>query len=300
MFDVCVIGPVSRDIVAVGATEYPPQPGGAAYYSTMVYVALGLRTAVVTRVAPADEPFLFSELRAAGVEVCNLPSRTTTTFHNQYDPDQPDARWQRVDAITDPIGVGDLPPIAARAWQIGPLTSRDVDLAVIDRCAAAGGMVGLDVQGLTRRIVKGAVEAARPARRLGELGHLDVLKADDAEILILTGMTDVAAAAAKVREVGVREVLVTKASRGSTVFGPQSAFEIDAIVPRRHLDPTGCGDTYLAAYIAMRLGSAELAACGAFASAAAGIKMESVGPLRAGRAEILARLEAGPRLIGSA
>jgi sugar/nucleoside kinase (ribokinase family) len=300
MFDVCVIGPVSRDIVAVGATEYPPQPGGAAYYSTMVYVALGLRTAVVTRVAPADEPFLFGELRAAGVEVCNLPSRTTTTFHNQYDPDQPDARWQRVDTITDPIGVSDLPPIASRAWQIGPLTSRDVELAVIDRCAAAGGLVGLDVQGLTRRIVKGAVEAGRPARRLGELRRLDVLKADDAEILILTGMTDVAAAAAKVREVGVREVLVTKASRGSTVFGADGALEIEAVKPRRHVDPTGCGDTYLAAYLAMRLGSAELAACGAFASAAAGIKMESAGPLRAGRAEILARLEAGPRLTGSA
>jgi sugar/nucleoside kinase (ribokinase family) len=295
MFDVCVIGPVSRDIVAVGATEYPPQPGGAAYYSTMVYVALGLRTAVVTRVAPADEPFLFRELRAAGVEVFNLPSGTTTTFHNLYDPDQPDARRQRVDSITDPIGVGDLPPIAARAWQIGPLTSRDVELAVIDRCAVAGGLVGLDVQGLTRRIVKGAVEAARPARRLVELANLDVLKADDAEILTLTGMTDVAAAAARVREIGVREVLVTKASRGSTVFAPQGAFEIDAIVPRRQVDPTGCGDTYLAAYLAMRLGSAELAACGAFASAAAGIKMESAGPLRAGRPEILARLKAGLR-----
>jgi hypothetical protein len=66
MFDVCVIGPVARDINSLGGTEYPPQPGGAAYYSTMVYVALGLGTAVVTRVAPADEAVLLGELRAAG------------------------------------------------------------------------------------------------------------------------------------------------------------------------------------------------------------------------------------------
>jgi sugar/nucleoside kinase (ribokinase family) len=298
MFDVCVIGPVARDINAVGSTEYPPQPGGAAYYSTMVYVALGLRTAVVTRVAPADEAVLLGELRAAGVEVFNLPGETTTTFRNHYDPEEPDARRQRVDAIAAPIRVRDLPPLAARVWQIGPLTSRDVELAVIDRCAEAGGLVGMDVQGLTRRIVKGAVEAARPARRLGELRRLDVLKADEAELLILTGMSDVTEAAANVRDAGVPEVLVTKASRGSTVFGPAGAIAVDAVVPHRHVDPTGCGDTYLAAYLASRLASADLAACGAFASAAAGLKMESVGPLRVRRANILARLRVGLRPAG--
>ena len=57
-FDVCVIGPVARDINAMGECQQPPQPGGAAYYSTMVYAALGLRAAVITRVATADEAAL--------------------------------------------------------------------------------------------------------------------------------------------------------------------------------------------------------------------------------------------------
>jgi hypothetical protein len=30
MFDACVIGPVARDINAIGSAEHPPQPGGAA------------------------------------------------------------------------------------------------------------------------------------------------------------------------------------------------------------------------------------------------------------------------------
>ncbi len=59
-FDVCVIGPVARDSNAVGTRELPPQPGGAAFYSTMVYLALGLRAAVVTRVAAADEAALLT------------------------------------------------------------------------------------------------------------------------------------------------------------------------------------------------------------------------------------------------
>ena len=300
MFDVCVIGPVARDLNTVGATEYPPQPGGAAYYSTMVYVALGLSAAVVTRVAPADEAVLLGELRAKGVEVFNLPSRTTTSFRNLYDPARPAARRQRVDAIAAPIRVRDLPPIEARLWQIGPLTSRDVERGVIGDCAARGGLVGLDVQGLTRRLVAGAVEAARPTRRLRDLQPLDVLSADEAELLIHTGSQDVAAAAARVRDAGVGEVLVTRASRGSTIFGPDGAIEVEAVAPRRQVDPTGCGDTYLAAYLAGRLASADLGACGAFAAAAAALEMETVGPLRAGRTEILGRLEAVLRPAGIA
>ena len=291
MFDACVIGPVARDINAIGTTEYPPQPGGAAYYATMVYVALGLSAAVVTRVAPGDEAALLGELRANGVAVFNLPSRTTTSFRNIYDPAQPDARRQRVDAVSAPIGVADLPALTARLWQIGPLTSGDVVPGVIDHCAASGGLVGLDVQGLTRRIVAGAVEAARPARRLDHLRRLDVLKADEAELLIHTGARDLAAAVARVRGAGAREVLVTRASRGSTIFGPDGPIAIDAVPPRRQVDPTGCGDTYLAAYLAGRLASADLEACGAFASAAAALKLEGLGPLRAGRAAIQARLE---------
>jgi sugar/nucleoside kinase (ribokinase family) len=300
MHDVCVIGPVARDINAIGSTEYPPQPGGAAYYSTLVYMALGLRAAVVTRVAPADETALLGELRAAGVEVFNLPSETTTTFHNLYDPEMPDARRQRVDAIAPPIRVRDLPAIAARVWQIGPLTSECVEPDVIAHCAAQGGLVGLDVQGLTRRVVSGAVVAAQPASPLRQLRRLGVLKADDTELLTFTGMRNVAAAAAEVRDAGVREVLVTSASHGSTVFGPEGPIEIAAVAPRREVDPTGCGDTYLAAYLASRLTTADLRACGAFASAAAGIKMEGVGPLRAGRAEILARLAAALPSAGPA
>ncbi len=300
MFDACVIGPVARDINAVGTTEYPPQPGGAAYYATMVYAALGLRAAVVTRVAPVDEAALLGELRAKGVEVFNLPTRTTTSFRNLYDPAQPDARRQRVDAVGDPIRVRDLPAIVARLWQIGPLTSGDVALGVIDHCAASGGLVGLDVQGLTRQIVRGAVEAAQPARRLGHLRRLDVLKADEAELMIHAGAGDLATAVERIRHAGVREVLVTRASRGSTIFGPDGAIEISAVPPRRQVDPTGCGDTYLAAYLAGRLASADLEACGTFASAAAALKMEGVGPLRAGRAAILARLEAERRPTGPA
>jgi sugar/nucleoside kinase (ribokinase family) len=287
VFDVCVIGPVARDSNAVGTRQLPPQPGGAACYSTMVYAALGLRAAVLTRVAAADEAALLTELRDKGVAVFNLPTAVSTSFRNIYDPADPDARRQRVDAIADPIRVADLPPIAARIWQIGPLTRQEGDLGLIAACAQRGGLVAMDVQGFTREVVEGAVRPAPPAERLDELRHLDVLKADDAEILAYSGTAEIAAAAAKVGEAGVRETLVTYASRGSTIFGPAGRLEIRALPPRRHVDPTGCGDTYLAAYMSRRLTTDDLRECGDFAAAAAALKIEQVGPFR-GTPELIA------------
>jgi sugar/nucleoside kinase (ribokinase family) len=288
-FDVCVIGPVARDSNAVGTRELPPQPGGAAFYSTMVYLALGLRAAVVTRVAAADEAALLTELRAAGATVFNLPTRVSTSFRNIYDPADPDARRQRVDAIADPIRARDLPALRARIWQIGPLTRQEGDLALIAHCAAWGGLVAMDVQGFTREVAGGAVRPAPPAPRLDQLEGLDVLKADDAEILAYTGAPEIAAAAARVGAAGVRETLVTYASRGSTIFGPDGRIEIRALPPRRHVDPTGCGDTYLAAYMARRLTTDDLAECGDFAAAAASLKIEQIGPFRGSATEIALR-----------
>jgi sugar/nucleoside kinase (ribokinase family) len=288
MFDVVVIGPVARDVNTVGGAEQPPQPGGAAYYATMVHLALGLRVAVVTRVAAADEAALLGELQERGAAIVNLPTEISTTFRNIYDADDPDARRQRVDAVAPPIRAGDLPAIETRVWQIGPLTRQEGDPGLIAHCRARGGLVAMDVQGFTREVVDGQVRRAVPAERLDWLRGLAVLKADDAEILSFAG-GDLDGAVARVRAAGVAEVLVTYASRGSTIFGPAGRIEIAAVPPRRHVDPTGCGDTYLAAYLTRRLGTDDLRACGDFASAVAARKIEGHGPFRGTVADLPTR-----------
>jgi sugar/nucleoside kinase (ribokinase family) len=277
---VCVIGHVARDINSIGGVEHEPSPGGAAYYSTMVYRRLGMRAAVVTRVAAPDEPLL-QELKDAGVVVFNLPSEITTTFRNDYpSASDPDLRIQRVDARAGPIAVAALPDVRARIWQIGPLTQSDVELAMIGHCAALGGLVGMDVQGLTRAVVDGKVQASAPRARLDDLRDLDVLKADEEEMLTYTGDATVEAAVRTVRGAGVREVLVTRGSEGAIIYGPGAPIPIAAIPPRRTVDATGCGDTYLAAYLARRITSDDLRECGEFAAAAAAINIEAFGAFR--------------------
>ena len=62
--------------------------------------------------------------------------------------------------------------------------------------------------------------------------------------------------------------------------------------PRRVADATGCGDTYLAAYLARRLSGAECAECARFAAAAASLNIEALGAFRGSEADIAARRRA--------
>jgi sugar/nucleoside kinase (ribokinase family) len=183
----------------------------------------------------------------------------------------------------------------ARIWQIGPLTETDVELAMIGHCAALGGLVGMDVQGLTRAVVNGKVRASAPRARLDDLRLLDVLKADEEEILTYTGDATVEAAVATVREAGVGEVLITRGSEGATIYGPGAPIAIAAVPPRRTVDATGCGDTYLAAYLAHRITSDDLRECGEFAAASAAINIEAFGAFAGSAAEIAERRAAGRR-----
>jgi len=279
MFDVSVIGHVVRDVNTIGGNEYGPSPGGTAYYSAMVYASLGLRVAVVTKVARSDEDALLGGLRRAGVEVFNLATERTTVFRNFYAPDNSDIRMQHVDARAGGIFLEDLPPLATRLVHVGPLTKEDVDPSVIRHFAKQGVMVALDAQGLTRDIAGGEVVASRHPGLGAFLRHVDVFQADDEEILTFTGLSGVGEAAARVRADGAGIVIVTMASRGSRVFGPEGTLRVPAVPPRRRLDATGCGDTYLAAFMSRRLRGENLAACASFATVAASLNIENRGPL---------------------
>jgi sugar/nucleoside kinase (ribokinase family) len=147
----------------------------------------------------------------------------------------------------------------------------------------------MDVQGLTRRIVAGEVRAADPLGGAAQLRYVDVLKADEEEILTYSGCATVEAAVARVRDAGVREVLITRGSRGSVVFGAGEPLAIAAVPPRRVADATGCGDTYLAAYLARRLSGADPAECAKFAAAAASLNIETLGAFQGSADDIAAR-----------
>jgi len=295
MFDVCVIGPVVWDRNFYGTWERKPQPGGVAYYASMTYCRLGLRTAVVTKVAANDEGALLRELRSNGVEVFNLPTKTTTTFENHYSAENFNVRVQRVGSRAEVIRLTEFPEIRANTVHFGPLTPDDIELDSMVPGLSPFSTIALDAQGLVREIVDGAVVAKETVDHGHWLRFVDVLKVDTQELLIYAGSASPSIAVRELLARGVDELVVTEGSQGSTVFRDGDSFRIDAVRPRRSVDVTGCGDTFLAAYMAKRMTSEDIEECGGFGSAAASINLDSAGPFKGAETDVLRKLEAWER-----
>ena len=113
------------------------------------------------------------------------------------------------------------------------------------------------------------------------LACITVLKADEYEARILTGESNPEQAALRLAEGGPKEVVVTFGSRGSVICFGGRLHRIPPVKTTRVVDATGCGDTYLAAYLHRRLKSEDVERAGRFASAAASLTLEQFGPFQA-------------------
>ncbi len=277
MFDVCVIGHVTRDVIKTDGEIQREIPGGTAYYTPMALRSLGCDVAVITKVARADQPHVLSDLKRSGIALFCHDSDETTTFENIYARDDRDMRTQRVTARASPFSPQDVPPIAAKIFHVGPLTNTDISAELLQQLSRRGNLISLDVQGLCRTIVDGEVRGTDWQEKEVGLRHIDILKADENEVRILCGEYDMENAARKLTGFGPREIIITLAGRGSLIFGDGKVHRIPAVSPRKAVDSTGCGDTYVAGYLYQRLQSRDITTAGAFASVIATAKLERFG-----------------------
>lgn len=278
MYDVCLIGHVTKDIIKIhGMTR--EMSGGTVHYAGMALRSLGLNVAVITKVAAGDEQTLLESLARSGVHLFVGHSRFTTTFENSYtSPDLSD-RIQRVRAVGDPFVPEDLGGISATAFHLGPLTPAEMSPEFIEEVARLSGLVSLDAQGFVRGIEGETVVPQEWRSKDKALVHVGILKADFVEASLITGDHDLQRVGEKLRDFGPPEVIITAGNSGSLIFANNATYPIPAFPVSSPVDPTGCGDTYVAGYIAHRLRSDDLENAGKFAARLASAKLQISGPL---------------------
>ncbi len=285
MRDVQVIGHVTRDRLdpplrsgrdaADGQrADGSGRAGGTATYFALAYARLGGEVGVFTRMAPEDEAELLAESRAAGIEIVTAASPKTTEFRNRYRGDE---REQQVGAVALPFVPADLEGLSARVFHLGPLTRDDMPVELIE-AASERGRVSLDAQGLVRRIERGRVELCDWPDRARGLACVSFLKADEDEARVLSGESDPEQAARTIASFGPEEVLVTRAGRGAWVLHPGGLDAVPAFATPDAVDPTGCGDTFMAGYLFARRGGEDPVSAARFGAAAAARKLRRVGP----------------------
>ena len=229
---IALIGNLSRDLLP----GKPPRAGGGPFHGARALQRLRVPARIYARAAQADRTALLPSLVRLGTPARFIPGQSTATFSFSYNGD---VRTMQVEALGDTWQPFDLPELRATRWvHVAPLSRHEFPTKTIAALARTHRVL-LDGQGLVR------VPETGPLRLDDDydheiLRHVWVLKLAEEEAEVVGDPT----------VLGVREVLLTQGSRGSTVYyGGRSEF-----IPAHALDvdPTGAGDAFSTAYLVAR------------------------------------------------
>jgi sugar/nucleoside kinase (ribokinase family) len=194
-----LLGNLSQDVLP----GRPPHVGGGPYHGARALQRLRVPARIVARCATTDRDRLLPPLVRLGTPVRYVPGTSTAAFAFSYEGDR---RTMAVEAIGDTWRAADVPELRSRWVHIAPLSRAEWPVATV-RTLARRYRVSFDGQGLVRAPRTGPLELDDDFDR-EILRYIWVLKLADEEAEVV----------GDVHSLGVREVLVTHGSRGSTVY----------------------------------------------------------------------------------
>ncbi|WP_308238784.1 PfkB family carbohydrate kinase [uncultured Prevotella sp.] len=276
MKDICCIGHITKDkIITPRQTVY--MAGGTSFYFSYAFSHLPQNVSfqLVTKLGEGEMKSV-EDMRQAGIDVQVYPSSHTVYFENKYGDNQND-RTQRVLERADPFTVDEMREVNAGVYHLGSLLSDDFSTEVV-KYLSTKGRISIDAQGYLREVRGEKVYPIDWAEKLEILAHTDIIKVNEHEMEVITGLTDPRAAAKCLAEWGVKEVCVTLGSEGSIILAEGKFYDIPAYEPKEIVDATGCGDTYSAGYLWCRAQGMGFEESGKFAAAMCTLKLEHSGP----------------------
>lgn len=273
--NLCCIGYITQDkVITPQNTVY--MPGGTSFYFAHAIKHLNPEGFLLVTALAANDMNIVEEIRKEGIEVKALCSTHSVCFENIYGENQ-NERTQRVTAKADPFTVEGLHDIDAHIIHLGSLLADDFSLDVI-KYLSGKGFLSVDVQGFLREVEDEKVLPVDWEEKKEALKYIHILKANEAEMEVLTGCNEPHEAALLIADWGVNEVLLTLGDKGSLIYAKGQFYEIPAYPAMQIVDATGCGDTYMVGYLYMRNRGASYREAGCFAAAMCTIKLQTHGP----------------------
>lgn len=214
-------------------------------YATLTSARLGLRTAAVIGVDDlARNATELERMREAGAELLLVPLAEGPIYHNV---ETAAGRVQTCVRTGVPLPVPAMPAawLAAPTWLLAPVAGEITDPWAAALPATA--YVGVAWQGFLRRLVAGELVIRRPPTASAILARADLVGVSRHDI---DPDTPIAALTALLKP-GAR-LVVTRGNEGGLVVivggsGPDSVLHYAASPTVNEVDPTGAGDTFLAA-----------------------------------------------------
>ena len=264
-----VIGPVTKDLIKIG-DKCENNVGGATYFQSFVFEEFYDDYLAIVNCS-SDE---FIDAFPSGDKVRVILKDDTHFFINSYpDADNLDIRHQLSNFAEIPILKSDLEdilPDEIDGFVLNPLNRYDFPLETVEYLKSFNVPIFMSIQGFLR--VADVEVNDNYTIKLNDfddlssiLSGVNVIFLDDAEKNIVGTDYD------------VDEIVITNGSQGSKIIC-DSEIKIDAVECDNVVDTTGCGDTYMAAYVTQKLLLKSPEIAGNFASLIASKKIEYSGP----------------------
>ncbi|MDE7462374.1 MAG: ribokinase [Muribaculaceae bacterium] len=286
-YDICCIGHITLDRILTPTTEVY-MAGGTSFYFAHAMERLDHSGFILVASLANTEIKAVLDLEASGVEVKVVKSDKSVFFENIYGENMND-RTQKVRAKADPFRVIDIEDIESKYYHLGTLLADDFPISIVETLKNKG-KVSVDSQGFLRKVVGEDVFACEWEGKEEWLPYIDILKANEHEMIALTGTDDPLVCGQILAEMGVQEVVMTLGDMGSAVYSDGKLIRIPALPVENVVDATGCGDTYMAGYIYMRSKDYGIYESGLFGAALCSMKLCHSGPFSGSLEEVKAFL----------
>ena len=286
-YDITLIGNYTKDtIVTTAETKYVD--GGGFNYGAHAAIALGAKTAAITRLKNNDQ-HVVDNLTNIGVDV--YPSFTDESTHVEliYTGDDFDDRTLIMSKSAGSFTSKQFLNIESKIFLVNTSIRDEFKLGTLLDLKKKGSLIGIDLQGFIRtRDSNNVLNNSTWEEKKEALAITHYLKADGVEAEFLTGESDLVTAAKILKSYGPKEIIITHKDGvlvydGNQVY--QEPFMLDKIIGR-----SGRGDTCGASYVYMRL-TLDPGQSIKWAAAATSLKMESDTPLKKSKQEIEDRVK---------
>lgn len=285
-YDTFIIGELCIDEVVSfdGSSEF--SIGGAVVYSSYAALAGGNKVGILIK-SGAKEKMMPYVLPVHNDNIFWRESGTgTSSIRNVFLDEKRERRTTTALGQGEQIKVAELPDdVESKVFHLAGLMNGDYEDDII-KVLAKKGKVALDMQCYLRSPdpKTGEMVYGDWQRKKEYLPYITYLKTDAAEAEIMTGTSDRREAARLMVEWGVKEALITHNTEVLVYDGKEY---YTCPVRERGLDGrTGRGDTTFSSYITERQRAGIQDALN-YATALVSLKMETPGPFKGTRADVL-------------
>lgn len=278
-----VLGPATEDIIIKNGMK-ESKVGGATFFQAFVYEALNIDYLAIVNLSNLDIIDKFPDKN----KVIALLKEDTHFFINEYpNEDNLDLRVQLSNFANIPILVDELKPILDKidkidAFVINPLNQYDFPRETMDYLKNFKVPIYLSIQGFLRKKDYLKNDDGYNGILLDKNSNIQAIVNDISGIFLDENEFHIMFEDIDFSSWNVGEIIVTNGSKGSRIISNINDNEIiiEPVEQKYIVDSTGCGDTYMAAYISKKLEAKSSIEAGNFASLIASEKLSSDGPYK--------------------